>query len=106
MNYESAAIELGSKLRAERKKVGMSQDAVGMALGMKPGRGHAYVSKLEEGVLRNVGFLTVVRYLEACKAPVGKFLLDLVQSGALGEAEALDVRGFTSPRRRGETSHN
>jgi hypothetical protein len=26
MNYESVVVELGSKLRAERKKVGMSQD--------------------------------------------------------------------------------
>jgi hypothetical protein len=26
MNYESVVVELGSKLRAERKKVGMSQE--------------------------------------------------------------------------------
>jgi hypothetical protein len=29
MNYESAAIELGSELRAERKKVALPPDAVG-----------------------------------------------------------------------------
>jgi hypothetical protein len=63
-----------------------------MALGMKPGRGHAYVSKLEKGVLRNVGFLTVVRYLEACKAPVGMFMLELAQSGAFGAAEAASAQ--------------
>ena len=98
MNHEHVVVELGSRLRAERKKVGMSQDAVGTALGMKPLRGHAYVSKLEKGVLRNVSFLTVVRYLEVCKAPIGKFMIELVQSGSFGEAEAEGVRGFTSER--------
>ena len=29
----------------------------------------------------------VVRYLQACKVPVGKFMLELAQSGAFGEAE-------------------
>jgi len=98
MSYETVVIELGSCLRAERKKAGLSQDAVGTALGMKPLRGHAYVSKLEKGVLRNVGFLTVVRYLHACKTPIGKFMLELVQSGAFGETEAENVRGFAAQK--------
>jgi transcriptional regulator with XRE-family HTH domain len=80
-------VEVGSRMRAVRKAAGLSQDAVGTALGMKPFRGHAYVSDLEKGKLINVGLLTVVRYLQACKAPVGKFMLELAQSGAFGEAE-------------------
>ena len=103
MNYEAVVVELGVRLRAERRRAGLSQDAVGAALGMKPFRGHAYISKLEKGVLRNVSFLTLVRYLEVCKAPIGKFVIELVQSGAFGEAEAQCVTGFTSQKPRGET---
>ena len=33
MNYESVVVELGSKLRAERKKVGMSQGALPFSRG-------------------------------------------------------------------------
>jgi transcriptional regulator with XRE-family HTH domain len=87
MNRETVMVEIGSRLRAVRKAAGLSQDAVGTALGMRPFRGHAYVSNLEKGKLLNVGFLTIVRYLQACKAPIGKFMLELAQSGAFGEAE-------------------
>ena len=34
--------------------------------------------------------------MQACKAPIGKFVLGLAQSGAFGKAEAEDARGFTS----------
>ena len=71
---------------------------------MKPLRGHAYVSKLEKGALRNVGFLTVVRYLHACKTPISSFVLEMAQSGAFGKTEADGVRDFTSQKPRGETS--
>jgi hypothetical protein len=42
---------------------------------------------LESGKVGDVGFLTVTRYLRTCKAPIGKFMLELAQSGAFGEAE-------------------
>jgi hypothetical protein len=56
----------------------------------------AYLHRLEKGELRNVGFMTVVGYLQACKEPISKFVLELAQSGAFGEVEAQGVIGFTS----------
>jgi transcriptional regulator with XRE-family HTH domain len=79
--------ELGSRLRTERMKAGLSQDAVGQALGLKQPWGHSYVGRLERGVMGDVGFGVIVQYLQACKVPVGKFMLDMAQSGAFGEVE-------------------
>jgi transcriptional regulator with XRE-family HTH domain len=79
--------KLGTALRAERKKAGLTQAAVGQALGLKPPGGHGYVSCLETGKMGNVGIETVIRYLQACKAPIGRFMLELAQSGAFGEME-------------------
>ena len=79
--------QLGSRLKVERKNAGLSQDAIGTSLGIRTSIGHSYVSRLEAGKAGNVGLLTIVRYLRACKAPIGKFMLELVQSGAFGEAE-------------------
>ena len=97
--------ELGSRLRGERKRAGLSQDALGTALGMTTSAGHSYVSRLEGGRLRSVSLLVIVHCLQACKTPVGRFMLEMAQSGAFGEAEAEDVRGFTPQRPRGETSN-
>jgi transcriptional regulator with XRE-family HTH domain len=79
--------KLGTALRAERKKAGLTQAAVGQVLGLKPPGGHGYVSCLETGKMGNVGIETVIRYLQTCKAPIGRFMLELAQSGAFGEAE-------------------
>jgi transcriptional regulator with XRE-family HTH domain len=67
----------------------LTQAAVGQALGLKPPGGHGYVSCLETGKMGNVGIETVIRYLQICKAPIGRFMLELAQSGAFGEAESL-----------------
>jgi transcriptional regulator with XRE-family HTH domain len=80
-------VRLGAGLKAERKKAGLTQTAVGLALGLKSPGGHGYVSCLESGKMGNVGIETVMYYLQACKAPIGKFMLELAQSGAFGEAE-------------------
>jgi transcriptional regulator with XRE-family HTH domain len=79
--------ELGSRLKGERKKAGLSQDALGTALGMITSAGHSYVSRLESGKLKSVSLLVVLHYLQACKSPIGKFMLELAQSGAFGEVE-------------------
>jgi len=79
--------ELGSRLKQERKRAGLTQDALGLALGMRLPYGHSYVSRLEQGRIRKVAFTAVVRYLQACRVPIGKFMLELAQSGAFGEAE-------------------
>ena len=65
-------------------------------MGMKGVISCAYLHRLEKGELRNVGFMTVVGYLQACKEPISKFVLELAQSGAFGEVEAQCVTGFTS----------
>jgi transcriptional regulator with XRE-family HTH domain len=83
----SPAVNLGARLRAVRTLAGLSQDAVGKALGMTARAGHVYVSKLERGKVPKVSFWTVVRYVQACKVPVGRFMVELAQSGAFGEAE-------------------
>jgi transcriptional regulator with XRE-family HTH domain len=80
-------VRLGTGLKAERKKAGLTQTSVGQALGLKPPGGHGYVSCLESGKMGNVGIETVIRYLQICKAPVGKFMLELAQSGTFGEVE-------------------
>jgi transcriptional regulator with XRE-family HTH domain len=90
--------ELGSLLRAARTKAGLSQQAVGQALGLKRSWGHSYVGRVERGTTGDVGFGVVVRYLQACKVPVGRSMLELAQSGAFGEAEAEIVRGFTAEK--------
>jgi transcriptional regulator with XRE-family HTH domain len=87
MNSDEFLRQLGVRFRSERRKAGLSQDALAKALGHKGSASHAYVSKLEQGAFRNVNILTVVRYLQACKAPIGKFMLELAQSGVFGEAE-------------------
>ena len=45
------------------------------------------MSCLETGKMGNVGIETVIRYLQICKAPIGRFMLELAQSGAFGEVE-------------------
>jgi len=96
---------VGARLRGERKKASLSQDAVARALGQTASSGHAYISRLESGKVGDVGFLMLTRYLQACKVPIGKFVVGLAQSGAFGEAEAEDVRGFTTQKPRDEASN-
>jgi len=79
--------ELGRKLREVRVQAGLRQEAVSVAIGFKPKSGQSYVSRLEKGSIRCVKLDTIVGYLRACKAPVSRFILELAQSGALGEAE-------------------
>ena len=97
--------ELGRKLKEVRIRAGLKQRAVGLVMGFKPASGQAFLSRLERGDVRGVELDTLVSYLRACRAPVNKFILELAQSGVFGEAEADDVRGFTSQKLRGETSN-
>ena len=96
--------ELGRKLKEVRVQAGLKQEAVGLMLGFKSGSGQAYLSRLEKGKVHCVKLDTIVSYLQACKTPIGKFMLELAQSGAFGKAEAEDVRGFTAQKPGGETS--
>ena len=86
MNTESSRL-LGQKLKEVRKLLGLTQAQVGAAIGMSAAGSSSYVSRLEQGEIPKVALVTVVRYLQACKAPVGKFMLELAQAGAFGEAE-------------------
>jgi transcriptional regulator with XRE-family HTH domain len=79
--------ELGRKLREVRVQAGLGQEAVSVAIGLKAKSGQSYVSRLEKGSIRCVKLDTIVGYLRVCKAPIGKFMLELAQSGAFGEAE-------------------
>jgi transcriptional regulator with XRE-family HTH domain len=94
--------ELGRKLREVRVQAGLKQEAVGLMLGFKSGSGQAYISRLESGNIQGVELGVVVRYLQACRAPVGRFVLKLAQSGAFGDAEDIkeSVTGFTSLKQR------
>jgi len=78
---------LGQRLRKVRLEAGLKQAAVAGEMGFKPARGQVFISLLEHGKAARVTLVTVVRYLQACKAPIGKFMLELAQSGAFGEAE-------------------
>jgi transcriptional regulator with XRE-family HTH domain len=79
--------ELGRKLKEVRVQAGLRQEAVSVAIGFKPKSGQSYVSRLEKGSIRCVKLDTIVGYLRACKAPIGKSMLELAQSGAFGEVE-------------------
>lgn len=79
--------ELGRKLRDARVQAGLRQEAVSVMIGFKPRSGQSYVSRLEKGRVHGIELDTIVRYLQACKTPIGKFVLELAQSGAFGEAE-------------------
>ena len=48
--------QLGARLKAERRKAGLSQDTVARALGQTASSGHAYVSRLEQGKFGDIGF--------------------------------------------------
>ena len=85
---------LGAQLKLARKAAGLTQADACLAMGMRSAASRCYLHRLEKGELRNVQLTTVVRYLQACKAPIGKFMIELVQSGAFGEAEAEGVRRF------------
>ena len=98
-------LNLGQKLREARRRAGLHQSAVARAMGFTPEAGQVFISRLECGKAAIVTLCVVVRYLQACKSPVGEFMLELAQCGALGEAEAENVRGFTSQKLRGETSN-
>ncbi len=106
MNTESSR-HLGQKLKEVRKLSGLTQAQVGAAIGMSAVGSSSYVSRLEQGEIPKVALVTVVRYLQACKAPVGKFMLDLAQSGAFGEAESrslsADYADYADKRRDDET---
>ena len=80
-------LSLGQKLKEVRQKAGLQQSAVAREMGFKPSTGQVFISRLEHGKAANVTLGAVVRYLQACKAPIGKFVLELAQSGAFGEAE-------------------
>jgi transcriptional regulator with XRE-family HTH domain len=80
-------LSLGQKLRDVRRTAGLQQPAVAREMGFKLNTGQVFLSRLEHGKAANVTFGVVVRYLQACKAPVGKFMLELAQSGAFGEIE-------------------
>ncbi len=80
-------LSLGQKLKEVRQKAGLQQPAVAREMGIKPSTGQVFISRLEHGKDANVTLGAVVRYLQACKTPVGKFMLELAQAGVFGEAE-------------------
>jgi transcriptional regulator with XRE-family HTH domain len=63
--------ELGCRLTDLRRSRRLSQQDVAARLGMKRSSGHSYVSRLEQGQLRNVGFLTVISFIRACGVEPG-----------------------------------
>jgi len=93
-------LNLGQRLREVRLKAGLHQSAVARAMGFTPKAGQVFISRLEHGKAAIVTLGAFVRYLQACKAPVGEFMLELAQSGVFGEAEAESVIGFTSQKQR------
>jgi transcriptional regulator with XRE-family HTH domain len=92
-------------LRQVRKLSGLTQVQVGLTFGMTADSSSSYMSRLEKGDIPKVALVTVARYLQACRVPIGRFMLELAQSGAFGEAEAEDVRGFTAQKPGGEVSN-
>jgi len=80
-------LDLGQRLRRVRREAGLKQAAVAAEMGFRPARGQVFISLLERGKAARVTLVTVARYLKACKAPIGRFMLELAQSGAFGEPE-------------------
>ncbi len=80
-------LDLGQRLKEARRQAGLKQEAVAMEMGFRPAYGQVFISRLEHGKAAHVTLGAVVRYLRVCEASVGKFMLELAQSGAFGEAE-------------------
>ena len=62
---------LGAQLRTVRRAAGLTQAQVCLALGMKGISSRSYLHRLEKGDLNNVALMTIMRYLQACKAVRG-----------------------------------
>jgi transcriptional regulator with XRE-family HTH domain len=78
---------VGAQLKRVREAAKLTQAHVCLAMGMTSPTSRSYLRRIEKGELRNIQLVTVLRYLQACRAPVGRFLLELAHSGAFGEAE-------------------
>jgi transcriptional regulator with XRE-family HTH domain len=70
--------EVGERLRLLRVRVGLSQEAVAVLLGLNPRTGKAQVSKMETGHYESgPGFVRLLDYLRACGAGIDS-LLDIL----------------------------
>jgi transcriptional regulator with XRE-family HTH domain len=67
---------LGQRLKEVRQKAGLQEPAVAREMGFKPSTGQVFISRMEHGKAANVTLGAVVRYLQACRTPVGKFVED------------------------------
>jgi transcriptional regulator with XRE-family HTH domain len=83
--------ELGKRLKAARLKAGLTQQKLGVSLGMKASGCESYVSRLEQGKLLHLSFSMLLRYVQACHEPLSVFILGLARDGLLGQDEVQAV---------------
>jgi len=69
--------QLGNLLLNIRKKARLSQNDVAKSIGMSPKLGHSYISRLEQGKIKNPFLRTIILYLDACHTPYNTFFSKL-----------------------------
>ncbi len=65
--------QVGNLLADIRKTAKLSQNKVAELIGMSSKVGHSYISRLEQGKIRNPSLGTIVLYLEACNTSYNTF---------------------------------
>lgn len=65
--------EMGNLLVNIRNKARLSQNEVAEAIGMSSKLGHSYISRLENGKIKNPFLGTIILYLDACHTPYLNF---------------------------------
>lgn len=63
-------MKIGKTLRNKRRQLGMSQMRLAFYAEVSP----EYIGKIERGIIKNVGFQTLLRILEVLKLPLSDLL--------------------------------
>jgi transcriptional regulator with XRE-family HTH domain len=69
--------EIGKLLRKAREKSGLSQTEVAKRVGLSAKTGHAYISRLESGIVKNPPLLIALLCLRVCGEPWPEFFRQL-----------------------------
>jgi transcriptional regulator with XRE-family HTH domain len=69
--------EIANLLADIRKKAKLSQGEVAELTGVSPKLGHSYISRLEQGKIKNPFLRTIILYLDACNIPYNTYFSKL-----------------------------
>jgi len=96
----SLRTEIGKLLRKVRENCGLSQTEVAKRIGLSAKTGHAYISRLESGKVKNPLLLITLLYLRACGASWVEFFKELDAIDFKLRHEKVMVQLSTPPTKR------